>query len=418
MNGLVVQTGAYDKSSFRSRYLGGISVQNKIIDPSQLSGFSYDKGFTKSYGVPSVVFKRMKEPTQKIPKQKKVNYLKLIAETLQEQKELVKRQAGYGTPVPILPPQPQEFPPSLLGATPSSEGPFNPEDYDSDIYRRVATLTPENVPAESGGFFNSVYKFLPSLFMPPQQELEERIGNLKPPEMKEVKKIERPQFSPPTQKELENKLKSLRPSPKGLQPAIEPEVKDISTQLQEQKTRLKPPMINTTGLSQNTFNALNRIPDEVLSNNVVEPRINDITPLSTPPSIDFKLMGAAWHLAQEEAQAKAEEANNNDDISPIGSPPDLRLLNALAAAYENSASTLLDTMNKLKKESPQSMDLDSPTDMEISPQSVKSMDTDTARDIVSNAPMPRNVNGEESPRTKKAREKVAKKNAERKRRRK
>ena len=69
----------------------------QVMDPSQLSGYTYDHGFPKpsKWAIPSVVVKSFKPQGMK-PK-KKTNYLKLIAENLQQQTQLAQAQAGYPT---------------------------------------------------------------------------------------------------------------------------------------------------------------------------------------------------------------------------------------------------------------------------------------------------------------------------------
>jgi hypothetical protein len=117
MSGLTIQTGPWKNAKTqinREKIWSGGGVPSGgrahagngnwrvVMDPSQMSSFSYDKGFPKpsKYSNPqSVVTKKAKIPFQKIPKAP-INYLKEIATTLEEQNILIKKQIGIETPIP------------------------------------------------------------------------------------------------------------------------------------------------------------------------------------------------------------------------------------------------------------------------------------------------------------------------------
>ena len=217
MSGLTVQTGPWRnstqtvgndrvwsggrvKTGNSNSVKTGNSNRRQIIDPDMLSGFSYDRGFSRPspYAIPSVVYRPLKEPTQVI-KKKKINYLKQIANTLLEQKELAMKQAGHGIPIPPMLPldneqllrnlQPikREFTsyiqrtnitPSRFNA-PKSEG-----EKDSNSVIPAATGSFHNnsvIPAATGSFHNQPNRTPVSAITPPVSAIAPPVSAIAPP---------------------------------------------------------------------------------------------------------------------------------------------------------------------------------------------------------------------------------------------
>lgn len=234
MSGLVVQTGPWKNSKTSisidkvwsgggvptgGRQHAGHGNWRQVMTPGQNSGFTPDSGFAKPspYAIPSIVQKRLKQPTQK-PVKEKVNYLKIIATTLKEQQDLAMKQAGYGAPPPQLPqPAPSDSVKNLLGQAPPSVMPgllqvsptVSIQSADPSVFSLAAA---EAVPSMPGGFFNS------ALFKMGLADFKHQPNKLQ--------KTESPKtgLRPPSASEIQNALGNLRgtPSPRGFQPAANP----------------------------------------------------------------------------------------------------------------------------------------------------------------------------------------------------
>ena len=186
MSGLTIQTGPWKNAKTqinREKIWSGGGVPSGgrahagngnwrvVMDPSQMSSFSYDKGFPKpsKYSNPlSVVTKKAKIPFQKIPKAP-INYLKEIATTLEEQNILIKKQIGIETPTPTNVDLPNIKHSELLNERPGNRR-FGTNTDNAEVQRKQQSYGSRFVP-------NSNVPFSEEFIV----ELKNKLKNFQPP---------------------------------------------------------------------------------------------------------------------------------------------------------------------------------------------------------------------------------------------